>query len=84
MTKNYARISQLTGGIAGGGFGISSGKTYVDENCVLMKQSKLLASLGLKDAAVLLLINADPALKTAIAGAYPDLAKHLGVWIEPK
>ena len=73
-----------TTGIAGGGFGISNGKTIIDDNCVLIKQSKLLASLGLKDAAILLLINADPAMKTAIAGAYPDLAKHLGVWIEPK
>ena len=84
---NDTCFGSVTAGIAGGGFGLSSGKTYVDQNCVLMKQSKLLASLGLKDAAVLLLINADPALKTAIIGAYPDLAEHLGAvaadWVNP-
>ena len=70
-------FGSTTTGISAAGFGISNGETVVDENCVMIKQVKLLASIGLKDAAVSLLIKSDPDIAWAIATAYPELAAKL-------
>ncbi len=66
-----------SGGISAAGIGISGGKTIVDENCVMLKNAKLLSSLGLKDAAVSLLINSNPDIAKAISQAYPQLVIKL-------
>ena len=70
-------FGSTTTGISAAGFGISNGETVVDENCVMIKQVKLLASIGLKDAAVSLLIKKDQDIAWAIATAYPELAAKL-------
>ena len=66
-----------SGGISAAGIGISGGKTVVDKNCVMLKNAKLLSSLGLKDAAVTLLINSNPDIAKAITQAYPELVIKL-------
>ncbi len=66
-----------SGGISAAGIGISGGKTVVDENCVMLKNAKLLSSLGLKDAAVTLLMNSNQDIAKAISQAYPELVIKL-------
>ena len=70
-------FGSVTGGLSVAGASLSSGKTYVDENCIALKQAKLLTSIGLKDAAILLLANYDEDIANAIRVAYPTLADHL-------
>ena len=70
-------LGSSSGGISGPGFGISGGSTTVDENCVMLKNAKILASLGLKDAAVTLLIISNEKAAEAISLANPELFKTL-------
>ena len=70
-------FGSVTGGVSVAGASLSSGKTYVDQNCIALKQAKLLTSIGLKDAAILLLANYDEDIADAIRVAYPTLADHL-------
>lgn len=70
-------FGSVTGGLSVAGASLSSGKTYVDDNCIALKQAKLLTSIGLKDAAILLLANYDEDIADAIRVAYPTLADHL-------
>ena len=70
-------LGSASGGLSIVGLGISGGKTHEDANCKLLKQVKLLVSLGLKDAAVALLIQSDPAIKEALLIAYPELVEKL-------
>ena len=69
-------LGSATGGISIPGFGVSGGATMTDENCVRLKNAKLLISLGLTDAAVAL-ISIDPDVAMAIKIAYPELYKKL-------
>lgn len=66
-----------TGSVTMPGFGVSAGSTEVDENCVMMKQVKLLTSMGLKDAALVLMMNQDEDIMEAIMMSNPDLFMHL-------
>ena len=70
-------LGSSSGGISAAGIGISGGSTTVDENCVMLKNAKILASLGLKDAAVTLLIISNEKAAEAIALANPELFKTL-------
>ena len=70
-------LGSSSGGISGPGFGISGGSTTVDENCVMLKNAKILASLGLKDAAVTLIIISNEKAAEAISLANPELFKTL-------
>lgn len=62
-------------GASAPGFSVSGGSTTVDENCVMMKRVHLLTALGLTDAAVSLLINADDDLAMAFYYAYPKMVE---------
>lgn len=62
-----------SGGVSLPGFNLSGGKTYIDENCVMLKNSKRLQELGLKDAALVLLMNSDERIKNAIKISNPDV-----------
>ena len=70
-------LGSSSGGISAAGIGISGGSTTVDENCVMLKNAKILASLGLKDAAVTLLIISNEKAAEAISLANPELFKQL-------
>ena len=70
-------LGSSSGGISAAGIGISGGSTTVDENCVMLKNAKILASLGLKDAAVTLLIISNEKTAEAISLANPELFKTL-------
>ena len=70
-------LGSSSGGISAAGIGISGGSTTVDENCVMLKNAKILASLGLKDAAVTLLIISNEKAAEAISLANPELFKTL-------
>lgn len=70
-------FGSTTGGVSLPGVGIAAGSTYVDENCVMLKQVKLLTNLGLKDAAIILMMEKDPAIAEAILLANPELYLHL-------
>jgi glutamate synthase domain-containing protein 3 len=39
------------------GFGISGGKTYVDDNCVLLKNSQRMASLGFANTSIVMMMQ---------------------------
>lgn len=65
-----------TGSLSVPGLGVTSGKTVIDDNCVRLKNAKLLSALGLTDAAVALLAQ-DSDVARAITIAYPDLARKL-------
>ena len=69
-------LGSSTGGISAPGFSISGGSTVVDDNCVRMKNAKLLIKLGLVDAAVAL-IALDPSVAKALRIAYPELHSRL-------
>ena len=70
-------LGSSSAGISAAGIGISGGSTTIDENCVMLKNAKILASLGLKDAAVTLLIISNEKAAEAISLANPELFKTL-------
>ena len=69
-------LGSISAGASAPGISITGGKTTVDENCVMMKRVSLLTQLGLTDAAVSLLINADDDLAMAFYHAYPALVEQ--------
>ena len=70
-------FGSVTGGVSVAGFGVGGGSTVIDENCVLIKNAKLLSALGLKDAAITLLADSNEAIFEAIAKSNPELIVHL-------
>ena len=67
-------LGASSGGLSILGLGVTGGSTWTDQNCVMLKQVKLLAEIGLKDAAVVRLMQ-DPAMRDALLTAYPAFAK---------
>ena len=60
------------------GFGISGGSTYVDENCVMLKNSQRMASLGFGNTAVVMMMqNKDvaTAVRTSSPAVYLQVTK---------
>ena len=76
-------FGSATGGLSLAGIGISGGTTLIDENCVRLKNAKILSTLGLTDAAVAL-IALDPSVAKAISIAYPKLHARLVLGIDPE
>ena len=70
-------LGSSSGGISAAGIGISGGSTTVDENCVMLKNAKILASLGLKDAAVTLIIISNEKAAEALSLSNPELFNKL-------
>lgn len=66
-------VGSASGGATVPGFGITFGSTKLDENCVMLKNSKRLQELGLKDAAVLLLMVANTDIRNVIKITNPDI-----------
>ena len=58
----------LTGGVQSFGFGVSAGKTYVEENCQRIKNARELNTLGMKVSAVALLCQ-DASVFTSMMSA---------------
>jgi len=68
-------LGSSSAGAQGVGFGISFGTTTQDENCVMIKQTKLLSSLGLKNSAIArMCANEDMALAMKSDGYCGDPA----------
>jgi hypothetical protein len=68
-------LGSAQGGANTGAFSFSLGSTTRDLNCERIKNVRLLISIGLKDAAVALLMQ-DSAFASAISTAYPELGKR--------
>ena len=51
-SSNDTCMGSASGSANGPGFGISVGKTYTDDNCVLLKNSRELWNMGMKAAAL--------------------------------
>lgn len=66
-------LGSISGGAQHAVFGISVGKTVTDANCVKLKRSKMLASLGEREAALAMWCNeADTATALSLAGVRCD------------
>jgi len=61
-------LGSITGGVQTQILGVSGGKTVVDENCVLIKNTKLLLTMGLPSAACFY-VRQDPKIDEAMAAA---------------
>lgn len=61
-------LGSVTGGVQTQILGVSGGKTVVDENCVLIKNTKLLLTMGLPSAACFY-ARQDPKIDQAMAAA---------------
>ena len=61
-------LGSITGGVQTQILGVSGGKTVVDENCVLIKNTKLLLTMGLPSAACFY-VRQDPKIDQAMAAA---------------
>ena len=61
-------LGSVTGGVQTQILGVSGGKTVVDENCVLIKNTKLLLTMGLPSAACFY-VRQDPKIDQAMAAA---------------
>ena len=60
------------------GLGLAGGSTYVDENCVLLKNSQRMASLGFGNAAVVMMLqnkDVEEAIKTSSPAVYLQVSK---------
>ncbi|SMC32934.1 hypothetical protein [Polynucleobacter kasalickyi] len=60
------------------GLGLAGGKTYVDENCVLLKNSQRMAALGFGNAAVVMMLqnpDVERAIRTSSPSVYLQVAK---------
>lgn len=64
-SSNDTCMGAVSGSANGPGFGISLGKSYVDENCKMLKNSRELWNMGMK-AAALALMCTDEANRTAL------------------
>jgi hypothetical protein len=61
-------LGSITGGVQTQILGVSGGKTVVDENCVLIKNTKLLLTMGLPSAACFY-VRQDPKIDQAMSAA---------------
>ena len=61
-------LGSVTGGVQTQILGVSGGKTVVDENCVLIKNTKLLLTMGMPSAACFY-VRQDPKIDQAMAAA---------------
>ena len=61
-------LGSVTGGVQTQILGLSGGKTVVDENCVMIKNTKLLLTMGLPSAACFY-VRQDPKIDEAMAAA---------------
>jgi hypothetical protein len=61
-------LGSVTGGVQTQILGVSGGKTVVDENCVLIKNTKLLLTMGLPSAACFY-VRQDPKIDEAMVAA---------------
>lgn len=61
-------LGSVTGGVQTQILGVSGGKTVVDENCVLIKNTKLLLTMGLPSAACFY-VRQDPKIDEAMSAA---------------
>lgn len=52
VSSNDTCMGSASGSANGPGFGISVGKTYIDTNCVMLKNSRELWNMGMKAAAM--------------------------------
>jgi len=57
VSSNDTCMGSASGSINGPGFGLSLGKTYTDENCVMLKNSRELWNMGMKGAAMALMCS---------------------------
>ncbi len=60
------------------GLGLAGGKTYVDENCVLLKNSQRMAALGFGNAAVVMMLqnpDVEKAIRTSSPSVFLQVAK---------
>jgi hypothetical protein len=60
------------------GLGLAGGRTYVDDNCVLLKNSQRMASLGFGNAAVVMMLqnkDVEEAIKTSSPAVYLQVSK---------
>ena len=64
-TSNDTCMGSASGSANGPGFGLSFGKTYKDENCIMLKNSRELWNMGMKAAAMARLCM-DPDNKAAL------------------
>lgn len=52
ITSNDTCMGSMSAGAQGAGFGISLGTTWTDDNCLMLKNSREMWAMGLKDAAI--------------------------------
>jgi len=60
------------------GFGLAGGGTYVDSNCVLLKNSQRMAALGFGNAAVVMMLqnkDIEKAIRTSSPSVYLQVSK---------
>jgi len=60
------------------GLGLAGGGTYVDDNCVLLKNSQRMASLGFGNAAVVMMLqnkDIEKAIRTSSPSVYLQVSK---------
>ena len=55
VSSNDTCMGSASGSVNGPGFGIGIGKTYKDDNCVMLKNSRELWNMGMKAAAMALM-----------------------------
>jgi hypothetical protein len=55
VSSNDTCMGSASGSVNGPGFGIGLGKTYTDDNCVMLKNSRELWNMGMKAAAMALM-----------------------------
>ena len=70
-------LGSVTGGLSLPGLSASGGSTVTDKNCVMLKNSKRLQELGLNDAALMLMVMSDPAIKEALITVNPEVYSAL-------
>jgi hypothetical protein len=57
VSSNDTCMGSASGAVNGPGFGVALGKTYTDENCVMLKNSRELWNMGMKAASLALMCN---------------------------
>ena len=64
-SSNDTCMGSASGSANAPGFGISLGKTYTDDNCVMLKNAREMWNMGMRAAAMALMCN-DPKNKAAL------------------
>jgi len=59
VTSNDTCMGSASGGLSVAGFGVGLGKTYVDDNCVMLKNARELWNMGMRAAGLALLCTSD-------------------------